>query len=283
MGRVTSSESIKPIDIKTIFKSKNPRLARMIPGFIFAYLKRIVHQDFLNEILKNYGDKLDIEFIDASVKYFNIKVVLKGEENIPRTGRYIFAANHPWGGLDGIVLMHIVGKYYKNFRYLVNDLLMNISTIKGLFIPINKHGKQAADAAVMMEEAFQSDMQIITCPAGLVSRRIKGQIIDLEWKKSFIAKAIQYKRDVIPVHMSGRNTNFFYRLANLRKFLGIKSNIEMLYLVDETYKHQNKTIEVSFGKPIPWQTFDKSKDYRSWAKFVKEKAYAMAGIKNIPL
>ena len=283
MSQVTSSERIKPIDIKAVFADKNPKLARMLPGFIFTYLKRIVHQDFLNEFLKKYGDKFDLEFIDASIKDFNVTIKLRGEENIPKTGKYIFASNHPLGGFDGIVLMHTISKYHKKFRFLVNDLLMNLSNIKGLFIPINKHGKQATDAAKIMEDAFRSDIQILTFPAGLVSRKIKGQIIDLEWKKNFITKAIQYKRDVVPVHMSGQNTNFFYRLANLRKFLGVKSNIEMLYLVDETYKHRNKTIEVSFGKPIPWQTFDKSKDYKSWAKFVKEKAYALAGVKNVPL
>ena len=283
MSSTTSSERIKPIDIKAVFESKNPRLAKMLPGFIFAYLKRIARQDFLNEFLGKYGNKFDLEFIDAAIKDFNVTIILKGEENLPKSGRYVFAANHPLGGFDGIVLMHIIGKYYKDFRYLVNDLLMNISNIKGLFIPINKHGKQATEAARMMDEVFQSDMQILTFPAGLVSRKIKGRIIDLEWKKSFITKAIQYKRDIIPVHMSGHNTNFFYRLANFRKFLGIKSNIEMLYLVDETYKHRNKTIEVTFGKPIPWQTFDRSRNYRAWAKYVKEKVYALAGVKNIPL
>ncbi len=283
MNRTTSSERSKPIDIKAVFEGKNPKLAKMLPGFIFAYLKRIAHQDFLNEILRKHGDKFDLDFIDAAIKDFNVKIVVTGEENLPKSGRYIFAANHPLGGFDGVVLMHVISNYYTEFRYLVNDLLMNISNIKGLFIPINKHGKQASEAAMLMDQAFNSDMQILTCPAGLVSRKIKGQIVDLEWKKNFISKAVQYKRDVIPVHMSGRNTNFFYRLANLRKFLGIKSNIEMLYLVDETYKHRNKTIEVTFGKSIPWQTFDKSRNYGAWAKFVKEKVYALAGVKNIPL
>jgi putative hemolysin len=159
---------------------------------------------------------------------------------------------------------------------------MNIDNLVPLFLPINKHGKQGAESAARLNEAYLSDMQIVTFPAGLVSRRINGQIIDLEWKKNFITKAVQYKRDIVPVHCTGRNSSFFYRLANLRRFLKIKSNIEMLYLVDETWKHKNEKITVTFGKPISYATFDQTKTPVQWAKWVKEQVYALAGIYNVP-
>jgi 1-acyl-sn-glycerol-3-phosphate acyltransferase len=273
---------IKSINIRQVFSSKNPALARIIPGFIFRYLEKIVHQKDINEFLKKYGDLTGLDFARAAIREFNVSLTIKGEENLVREGRFIFAANHPWGGFDGMLLMDILSKYYPDFKFLVNDLLMNITNLHPLFLPINKHGKQLADAASQLHEAFISDMQIVTFPSGLVSRRINGQIMDLEWKKNFINKAVKYKRDVIPVHFTGKNSNFFYGLYHIRKFLGIKTNIEMFYLVDETYKHRNKSLTITFGTPIPYITFDHSKTPGQWAKWVKERVYALDGVTNVP-
>jgi 1-acyl-sn-glycerol-3-phosphate acyltransferase len=274
-----STESNNPVpqllDINKIFYSKNPKLAKHIPGFVYNYIKRIIHQDFLNNILIKHGNKYGVEFADACIGEFNVHVIVKGEENIPSGGRNIFAGNHPLGGFDGIILIHVLGKHYPEIKFMVNDILMNITNLLPVFVPINKHGAHSKSAATKIEGAFNSNSQILTFPSGLVSRRIKGRITDLDWKTNFIKKSIQHQRDVVPVHFNGGNSNFFYNFANLRKFLGIKSNIEMFYLVDETYKHHNQTITVTFGKPIPWQTFDNSRSAKEWADFVREKVYEM--------
>jgi hypothetical protein len=155
----------------------------------------------------------------------------------------------------------------------VNDILMNITNLSGIFLPVNKHGTQGREAARMIEEAYASENQILYYPAGLCSRKKKGIIRDLQWHKSFISKSIQYKRDIVPAFFSGRNSNFFYNLSNFRNFLGIKANIEMLYLVDELFKQKGKEIDLIFGKAIPWQTFDSSKTTPEWAEWVKGKSY----------
>ena len=160
---------------------------------------------------------------------------------------------------------------------------MNLTHIRELFIPINKHGRQALEAARQIENSYASDMQLLTFPAGLVSRKIKGQIMDLPWQKSFIVKARKHKRDIIPIHFSGSNSAFFYRLSKLRKFLGIKANLEMLYLADETYQHRNKHFTITIGKPIPYTTFDTGKDPMQWAKWVKQQTYLLAGVTEVPL
>lgn len=283
MASPALKKTIQPIDVKSVFYTKNPKLAALIPGFIYRYLKRIIHQEDVNEFLKKHGEKLNLDFIDAAIEDFNVSIHIEGSENIPSTGRYIIVANHPLGGFDGIILMKIISGYFTDFRFLVNDILMNLRNIQDFFIPINKHGKQATESAKQIEKAFETEMQILTFPAGLVSRKIKGQIMDLPWHKNFIVKAIKHRRDIIPVHFSGRNTNFFYGLAKLRKFLRIKANIEMLYLVDETWRHRNENLFVRFGKPISWKTFDKTKKPSEWAKWVKEKVYALDGIDHVPL
>lgn len=269
-------QQLEQLDIKKIFYNKNPKTAKRIPGFIFKYPKRIAHEDLLNEIIKEFGHLRGFDFSAAIIKRFNLNIQVEGAENIPDTGRFIFVSNHPLGGFDGHILMYLIGQRFSKYKFLVNDILMQLKNMSDVFIPINKHGRQGARRTKILEEAYASDSQIITFPAGLVSRRIKGKIIDLEWKKSFITKARQHKRDIIPIHTGGGNSNFFYNLSNLRKWLGIKANIEMLYLIDETVKHQYKTITVKFGKPVSWETFGKSKRPGEWADWVKQKAYELA-------
>lgn len=269
-----TQESITQIDIRQVLQQKAPSAARKIPGFVVDYLIRTVHQDELNDILRRYHDKDGVAFMQELIGYFDLNLELVHEEHIPVAGRYIFASNHPLGGLDGICLSAIIGRRFDGkIRYLVNDLLLYLPNLRSIFVPINKHGAQGKKNAELIEEAYASDNQIITFPAGLCSRRQNGKIQDTKWKKSFIQKAVQYKRDVVPVFFEGRNSNFFYRLANLRKALGIRMNYEMIYLPDEMFKSKHKTYRVHFGKPIPWQTFDNSRKPTEWAAWMKEVVY----------
>lgn len=271
-----AQEGITQIDIKEILAQKAPSAARKIPGFIVDYLIRTVHQDELNDILTRYHDKQGVDFMQELISYFDLTLNLVNEKNIPVEGRYIFASNHPLGGLDGICLSAVIGaRYDGKIRYLVNDLLLYLSNLKSIFVPINKHGVQGKKNALLIEEAYASDNQIITFPAGICSRKQNGRIGDLEWKKSFIQKAVEYKRDIVPVYFEGRNSGFFYRLANIRKALGIKMNYEMIYLPDEVFRSKHKTYSIYFGKPIPWQTFDGSRKPAEWAGWVKQIVYTI--------
>lgn len=281
----TVKNKMQEVDIKKIFHEKNPKLAKWIPGFIYRYLKRVAHEDFVNEIIRDYGHLRGFDFSVAMMDYFNVTINVEGEENLPENGKFIFASNHPLGGFDGHIIMYLIGKKYgkDKYKFLVNDILMNLKNMQDVFMPVNKHGKQGAILAQQLDDAFKTDVQILTFPSGFVSRKIKGDVMDLVWQKSFINKARQHQRDIIPIHMGGNNSKFFYRLYKFRKFFGIKANIEMLYLMDETYKHRNKNITVKFGKPIPWQTFDKSKRPLEWAKWVKEVVYKMGGVSKVPI
>ncbi len=262
------------IQIDKIIAAKSERLYRLLPGFVIRYLKRILHQDFINEFLYRNRDDFGMDFVYSILRDFNTHVISHNEKNIPVSGRYVIAANHPLGGLDGIALMGAVGKVRKDIVFPVNDLLLNLPNLKELFIPINKHGSNAQNVQII-NDTFASDKTILYFPAGLVSRKQKGQIKDLTWHKSFLNKAKRYERDIIPAYIHGRNTNFFYNLANLRKFLGIKANIEMLYLVDETYKQNDKTIDIVFGEPISYKTFNKSHPDSYWAESLKDRVYEL--------
>lgn len=278
MEESSQKKTAGKIDVAGVLKSKNPALAKAVPSFVINYLKRIVHQEDINDILRNHGHLKDAEFISAALGTLGIEYSVFGKENIPSSGRYIFVSNHPLGGLDGLVFMNELSKYFHDIKFPVNDILMNIENLSGIFIPVNKHGAQGKEAIRHLEEAYASDCQILYFPAGLCSRKKRGIIRDLVWHKSFISKAVQHNRDIVPAYFSGRNSSFFYNLANLRKLLGIKSNIEMLYLPDEMFSQKGKKISLAFGKPIPWQTFDHTKTPPEWAEWVKSKTYELESL-----
>ena len=265
------------IDVDDIFKRKNPRVYKLLPGFVISYIKRAIHQEEINAALVKYHDITGLDFISQALNYLGTEYTVDGEENIPSEGRFIFVANHPLGGLDGMIFFDLIGRHHRNVKTISNDLLLNIKNLESLFIPVNKHGRQTVEYAKLIDEAYRSDNQVFIFPAGLCSRMQGKKIMDLDWKKHFIKKAIDYKRDIIPVHFGGRNSSFFYHLANLRKFLGIGANIEMFYLPDEMFRQRNRKIHVTVGKPIPYTHFDKSKTHAEWAEEVKKTVYRLTG------
>jgi putative hemolysin len=275
------------IDVERLIASKNEHLLKVLPGFIIRWLKRITHQELMNEMIYRNRDKFGLDFIEPVLREFGVNVVAEDGKRktdrelqtdklttvIPPAGRLLVASNHPLGGLDGMVLMQVVGRVRPDIVFPVNDLLMSVPGLKPLFIPINKHGRNAENLRII-EDTFASEKTILYFPAGLVSRKQnKGVIRDLEWHKTFITKARRYERDVLPVYMTGRNSAFFYNLANWRRRLGIKANIEMLYLVDEMVKQKDQTIRVVFGDIIPYKTFDRSRTDAEWARYVRDIVY----------
>lgn len=268
----------KTIDIDKILRDKLGAKARFVPRFMVSWLKRIIHQDQVNAYLWESRHLVGTEWLEECVRYLDATLDVVGAENLPPKddGRlYIFVSNHPLGGEDGVALGAIIGRHYDGrFRYLVNDLLMNLPGLAPVCIPINKTGKQGRDFPKMVETGFQSDNHMLMFPAGLCSRRKNGVIRDIPWKKTFITKSVEYQRDVVPIHFGGQNSDFFYRLANFSDRC-LPFNLAMLFLVDEMYKNVHKTFRVAIGKPIPWQTFDKSRKPAEWAQWVQDKVYEL--------
>ena len=271
---ITDNKAIK-IDIEQIIKSKNPRLAKALPGFLIRYIKKILHQNEINKFLEENKNLYGIDFTRAVIKLFNVKQNVIGIDNIAKDKKYLFVSNHPQGGIDSMCLIDNVFKNFGELRFMVNDLLLNLYNFEPIFVPINLFGGQSKEAVKKFDEVFKSNYQILFYPAGLVSRKIKGKIQDKEWKKSFIHLATKHQRDVVPVYIDAKNSNFFYRLANFRKFIGIKSNIEMFYLPNEMYKQNGNIFTLVFGKPISYQTFDKTYISTYWANYVRKTVYSL--------
>lgn len=270
-------QSEKFIDVEKVISEKNPRLLKTLPKFVLNYIKRVLHEQQINDFISRNGHLYDLEFIDKIIQEFGVIPVAHHLQNVPESGGIVIASNHPLGGLDAMALMQVLGTRRKDMHFIVNDILLSFKNLKNLFIPVNKHGRSGSESVNMINQQFASQEMTLVFPAGLVSRKQGGGVIrDLEWKKSFITKAKKYERNILPVYIGGVNSNFFYNLSRWRKRIGIKANIEMFYLMDEMYKQKGRKINIVFGEPINYSTFNKSKTDEQWAEYVKEKVYALA-------
>jgi putative hemolysin len=266
-------EITKTIDIEKSIKASNSRFLKALPGFIIRLIIKIIGEKDLNSVIYNNREKTGVPFIDGILHDWNVNLEIIGGENIPKTGRFIFVANHPVGGMEAMAFLSVVSRFFPDVISPSNQLLGAIPNLRPLMLGINVFGKNSRETAQKLNELFESDTQVMIFPAGEVSRRIKGRIIDPEWQKSFITKAIQHKRDIIPVFISGRNSRLFYNVASIRKFLGIKMYVETLLLPREMLSQRNLPITFTIGKPISYQTLTGDLTHSEWAQKVKEIVY----------
>ena len=268
-------------DIRAILREKAPKVH--VPDFLIRYLERIVHVKQMNAFLRKYPDLEGYDFIRRVLdEELCCTASIEGMENIPTDGKpVIFASNHPLGGLDGMIIaqmIHESRKEKRELKVIVNELLMFMKPIAGLWAPVNKTGSLSKEQVLQQQAMWESGTDVLTFPAGACSRlqRINHawSIQDLEWQKNFIQRAREYQRDIVPIYFEGKNSRFFYALAYIRKLLRIPVNIEMLYLVDEMYGAHGKHFRVHVLPPIPYTTFDNSKTPKQWAQYVKSIVYA---------
>lgn len=263
------------IDVERLIASKSPKTLKRLPGFIIRYLKRILHQNEVNEFIGKNGNLYGIDFCDEILKDFNITFEIKNQEKIPKEGKIVIVMNHPLGGMDAIVLVSALRGYREDLKFIVNDLLMNLKNLRDLFIGVDKHGKTGISLKQNIENLFASDNAICIFPAGMVSRKYQRKIQDFEWKKTFVKYAKQSGQDIIPIYIDGKLSKFFYRFYSLRKFLGIKTNVEMIYLSNEMFKQKGKKLTFVVGDPIPNAALFSYKNDLEAAKDIRRITYEL--------
>jgi putative hemolysin len=267
---------IKIIDIKKAIRSSKSKFVRSLPLIIVRLIEKIIHQDEMNATIHRYRNKTGVPFINDILNEWNVNVVVKGDERVPDSGRFVFVANHPVGGMDALAFLSTIHRFFPDVISPSNQLFNFIPNLHQIILGVNVFGTNTRETVEKFNQLFNSGSQIMIFPAGLVSRKNKGLISDLVWQKSFVSKSVQYKRDIIPVHISGRNSNLFYFVANFRKFLGIKISIEIILLPNEMMKQRNSSITLRIGEVIPWKTFTSEKSQNDWAQYVKEEVYKLA-------
>ncbi len=263
----------KFIDVRKIIKDKNPKLFRWMPWFLINYIEKILHQNEINDFLIEHKNDHNVDFCVEVMKLLNVNIKTEGLENIPKTGKIVIAMNHPLGGMDAMALVTGLKGHREDLKFIVNDILLHIKNLNGIFLGVNKHGKNGLSTRDQLLDLFATDNAVCVFPAGLVSRKINGKVMDLEWKKTFITFSKEHNRTIIPVFIEGELSNFFYRLANFRKKIGIKANIEMFYLSNEFFKLRGKTITIKIGNEIPFDSLPNELSQRKQTSWIKNKVY----------
>jgi len=271
----------KFIDIEKVLKQKAYKLYRILPRFAINWLKKKLHETEINQAMVDLKDYQGLEFNSVALDMLGAKVISKHSELVPKTGTVIIAANHPLGGLDGMALIKAVGEIRPDVHFFVNDILKNIKNYGSVFVAVNKVGKTSAKSLRTMEDVFKSDAAVLFFPAGLVSRKQNGLVRDLRWKKSFVTQAIDHNRMIQPTYIEGENSKFFYNFANFRKRIGIKANIEMLFLPDEMFSAKSKTVKIHFSKPFDSAILDNSKTHAEWADLIYKFIYSPEFMKGV--
>jgi 1-acyl-sn-glycerol-3-phosphate acyltransferase len=282
VNTISGNEVPKFIDVEKVLEEKAPTLKKWLPRPILRWLKNKLHEQEINQILFELKDYYGLDFNAKGLEKFGVNIVSVNPHHVPTTGGVIVAANHPLGGLDGMALIKAVGEIRPDVRFFVNDVLIKLKNYGSVFTGINKVGTTSAASLRTMENIFMSEEAVLFFPAGLVSRKQDGLIRDLEWKKSFVTQAIDHKRMIAPVFIEGENSPFFYRFANFRKKIGIKANIEMLFLPDEMFRQRGHTVKIHFGRPFDSALLDSSKPHRAWATQIKKYIYSDEFHKGIP-
>ena len=250
-----------------------PKLRKKLPRFVVNYIKRRLHQDEINDCILKAEHYCGAGFFDEALKYIGITYKIRGAENLETDKKYIFACNHPLGGPEALIIGSVFHQLYGGgFKVPSNQLLMNMKPLAEFFTPVRVQAKsQSRDITERIAQMFSSDTQVLVFPAGLCAKRVNGKITEMPWKKMFITQAKKYGRDVVPVHISGYNSPKYHFFSWLSRVLGLRVNIGMLFLVDELFNKAGEEFVITFGEPIPYTTFDKSKTDLQWAAEVKDK------------
>ncbi|MCD4746918.1 MAG: 1-acyl-sn-glycerol-3-phosphate acyltransferase [Bacteroidales bacterium] len=263
------------INIANIIKNSDSKFLKSLPDFAIKIIAIIIRQKSLNKLFSDNSDYVGVDFPPKVLEYFNVKVDITGESNLPINGKCIFVSNHPFGLIDGLIILSIVGKRYGDLRIISNDYLKYVKNLNPITFYVNVFEKNSRRHIAKLKEVYGSDLPITNFPAGLVSRIKNNKIQDGEWKKSFVKKSIENKRDIVPIKVSGRNSILFYAIFLCRQIFKIKMPLELILLPREMYKKRGKTIKVSIGKTIHYQELHKTLSHWEWAQDIRLSVYSL--------
>ena len=265
-------------------KVLGPKLMKKLPRFAVNFFKRRIHQDEINDCIMHAEHYKGAGFFDEALKYVDITFQIRGEENLDPDKKYLFAGNHPLGGPEALIIGSVFRRIYGDgFKIPVNHLLANLKPLNEFFVPVRVYGSNRnRELGEQIADMFRSDYQVLVFPAGMCARKINGKVTEMPWKKMFITQSRKFERDVVPIHISGFNSRRFFFFTKLSMFLKLKFNLGMIFLVDELFNKKGQEFVVTFGKPVPYTTFDKTKTDLQWAAEIKDQVEALSKDNGCP-
>lgn len=263
------------IDVRAVLSQRLGRGMRWVPAWAVEWLRRLVCEDRLNEMLRVNSGRQGVDFSRGVLRHLGVTYDVSG--TFPADRRVVVVSNHPLGGLDGMALSCVVADAYgkEGLKFVVNDLLWAIAPMRPIFLPVNKLGGQTRQGARALDEAFQGPDPVIMFPAGLVSRRRGGRVRDLQWHKMVVQKAIASGRDVVPVRFGGENSSLFYRVARWRERLGVRLNVEMALLPREVFRASGSHFHLTVGAPVACASLQGGSKAHEQAQQLRQRVYSL--------
>ncbi len=264
-------------------------IVKMAPFFkgkrrLVEWFMKVLDIDKVNWIHDHNFDTPGPQFCRGLLEDLNIKLRIDNEkvlDNLPE-GAFITISNHPFGALDGITLIDIIGRRRPDFKVMVNMILNYIVAMRPNFIAVDQTASDdPAKKAVSMKGIKEAIMQVRKghpigfFPAGAVGNYNKHlKFEDREWRESIIRLIQQLKVPVIPIFFHGYNSWWF-------RFLGIVSwQLRTLRLPAEVFRRKNDTLHISVGNPITVEEIEAhSGSLKELGDFLRERTYSLQSIK----
>ena len=246
--------------------------------FLAGLLMRITSLHTINKAYARAYSENGLEFIKKAFKEFGIsyKVDEKEIENIPTKGAFITISNHPFGGIDGLLLIKTMAEKRSDFKIMANFLLERITPIKDYLLIVNPFEELKKKRSSF--QGIKDAIQHLSChspigifPAGEVSTYHNGskEPLDKPWQSASIRIIMQAKVPVIPVYFAGTNSKTFHLLGK------IHPRLRTVRLVRELFNKKNQTIHMRIGKPIPPKMLDSFDTIEGLSDFLRAKTYAL--------
>ena len=242
------------INVENTLQEKYPSFQVKSPWIkkpTISMLRKLTHEDEVNQFLDKYQHLEGFDFIDQVFDYFNFSYSVPhlDRRNIPASGRLVIVANHPLGALDGLALLKLVGEVRRDVKIIVNDVLMDFKAIDDLLLPVDNLNRSTQKSSIkQILSSLESEQAVIVFPAGEVSRIRPNGVRDGKWSGGFLSFAKKTGAPVLPVHVGARNSSFFYSSSMVYKPLS------GMLLAHEMFNKYSKIITFRIGAPIPYRT-----------------------------
>lgn len=268
------SELITQKDLRQVLGAKS-----LVGMVLPPLLMRLLGYRRLNRLHDKIVAFSGTEYIEALLQELNISYVLKQEEllNLPKEGPFITVSNHAFGGLDGMILLHIMCRERPDFKVVVNFLLSKIEMFKNVFIPVNAFGKEISDRSSLpglrlAMEHLQQGNALGLFPSGEVSSNTNPEhvIKDIPWHTTIIKIIQKAKVPVVPIYFEGHNSRLFHRLGKINPLL------RTARLPAEIINKKGRIIPLCIGTPISLSEQNLFTDYRELGDYLYSRTYALS-------
>ncbi len=266
-------ELVKPKDIlKT-----NPFLAFLGSENLAKFIMYVLRFSRLNKIYGQIGDKQGVEFIDALITLLEINYKFEPNDlrKVPKTGPFIVVANHPFGGLDGILLIKVLSQVRPDIKVMANFLLKRVEPISDFFLPVNpfedRQGIKSSVGGIRgAMEHLQKGGGLCIFPAGEVSSYDSdNKIADRQWQYSALKFIKRAKVPVVPVYFHGKNSRLFHLIGK------INPNLRTAKLPSEFLNKRKKPVKIRIGSVIPVKEQDGFSEIYQFGRFLRAKTYSL--------